>query len=434
MKAIVNVEAELSVLGSVLLEGSLFHTLEIGEEHFYERRHKQIFGAMKKAADCGEFIDMVTVTTNLGEAIQHVGGTTYLLKMAESVASTASLKHHESLIFEAYRNRAARESALEFTKNPSEEGLEALIASLQNVREVGVINQEKTTYEHLLDITDEICFTTDEASVFYTSFNDLDDMISGLQKGEVMIVVSRHYVGKTAFALNLAAGHGRNGGSSMIFSLEMGKKQLLQRMISQEGLMNSQKWRNMVFSEKDYAHAFQAIGMISKWKLAIYDNLLTVSAIRSAIRKMIYDHPDEKHVVIIDYLQLIIPTSKQERRDLEIGEMTRELKLLAVELNIPIVLLSQLSRSVESRQNKRPFLSDLRESGNIEQDADVIAFLYRDDYYNHKAGEHYPMEIIISKQRNGPTGTVELAFQKEYGRFVDPSRCGGVVEVSGGRR
>ncbi|GAB3059584.1 replicative DNA helicase [Virgibacillus ainsalahensis] len=414
-----NYEAEAAVLGAVLLEGALFKDLEVQEEHFYEARHKKIYQAMKQAADRGEFIDLVVVTTNLGEEIYQVGGTSYLLEMTESVASTASMKHHERLIFNAYRLRKARESAIRYSEHPSEEELESLITSLQSIRDVGTDHQEKTTYDYLLEITNDMCDSETERSGCMTSYKNLDEMTGGLQCGDLLIVAARPSVGKTAFALNLAAGHCRNGGSSSIFSLEMGTKPLLRRMISSEGSIDGQKWRSMAFSAQDYEHAMNAIGVISDWKLTIFDQKRTIMDIRSSIRKKLYDDPDGNHLVIIDYLQLIAPTGRRERRDLEIGEITRELKLLAIELNIPIVLLSQLSRGVESRQNKRPLMSDLRESGNIEQDADVIMFLYREDYYANDIEKQNRMEVIISKQRNGPTGTVEMEFDKEYGRFVD---------------
>ena len=226
-------------------------------------------------------------------------------------------------------------------------------------------------------------------------------------------------VGKTVIALNLAMQHAKNEGSAMIFSLETGKKQLLQRMISSVGKINGQKWRNRLFSAADYERALRAVGQISNWRLKIDDHLRTVTAFGAAIRKRVYDEPTQQHLVMIDYLQLMTPTGQRERRDLEIGDITRELKLLSVELYIPIVLLSQLSRNVESRQNKRPLMSDLRESGNIEQDADVISFLYRDDYYDHNSEQSNKLEVIISKQRNGPTGTVEMSFDREYGLFRD---------------
>jgi len=417
MIAIRNVEAEVSVLGSVLVDGTLFKDLVMEEEHFYQTNHRLIFRAMKGVVDAEQFIDMVTVTTELGDAIHQVGGTSYLLAMAQSIASTATLKHHEQLIFNAYRNRKAREYALNFAECPADQELEKLITNLQACREVGAQIEEQTIDGCLLEITKEMCFPTEEQSGFSTSFSGLDDMTGGLQRGELIIVAARPSVGKTAFALNLAAGHAKNNGSAMIFSLEMGKKQLLQRMISSVAMINGQKWRNGLFNVGDYERALTAVGQISNWRLKIDDHLRTVTAIGAAIRKKVYDEPDEQHVVIIDYLQLMTPTGQRERRDLEIGDITRELKLLAVELDIPIVLLSQLSRGVESRQNKRPMMSDLRESGNIEQDADMISFLYRDDYYERHSEHPKKIEIILSKQRNGPTGTVELTFNKEYGLF-----------------
>lgn len=430
MTATVNIEAEASVLGTVLVDGTLFNELALKQEHFVDASHRIVFQAMHAIVTKGDFIDIVTVTTALGDTIGQVGGTTYLLAMAESIASTASLKLHERLVFDAYRNRMAKENALTFAANPSDEGLDELIANLQTYREAGMAKQEKTTDDYLLEITAEMCFPSTEQAGFPTSLEDFDDMTGGLQRGELIIVAARPSVGKTAFALNLAMGHAANGGASFIFSLEMGTKQLLQRMISSVGRINSQKWRNMTFSEEDYKQAIQAVGVISDWEMMIYDQLRTVNEIRAAIRKKIRENPDDKQVAIIDYLQLMTPAGKHDRRDLAIGEITRELKLMAVELNIPIVLLSQLSRGVESRQDKRPLMSDLRESGNIEQDADVISFLYREDYYMKDTKQQHRMEIILSKQRNGPTGTVEVAFDKEYGRVVDLGR---VPELSYGR-
>src|SRR5690606_29188002 len=169
-----------------------------------------------------------------------------------------------------------------------------------------------------------------------------------------------------------------------------------------------------------YDSATKAMAVIADWKLNIYDRTRTINDIRAVVRKAVNEKPDEKHLVVIDYLQLLQTSGRYETRNLEIGAITRELKLLAMELNIPIVLLSQLSRAVEQRQEKRPMLSDLRDSGNIEQDADVVGFLYRDDYYNKESDKENIIEIIIAKQRNGPTGTVELAFFKEHGRFANP--------------
>jgi len=173
----------------------------------------------------------------------------------------------------------------------------------------------------------------------------------------------------------------------------------------------------MDFSAEDYDSATKAMAVIADWKLHIYDQTRTINDIRAVVRKSVNENPEGKHLVVIDYLQLLQTSGRYETRNLEVGAITRELKLLAMELNIPIVLLSQLSRAVEQRQEKRPMLSDLRDSGNIEQDADIVGFLYRDDYYNKESDKQNIIEIIIAKQRNGPTGTVELAFFKEHGRF-----------------
>ncbi|CQR46585.1 Replicative DNA helicase [Paraliobacillus sp. PM-2] len=414
---LVNYEAEASILGSLLLEGTLFSHLTVTEEQFASHKHKLIFRAMQQAARKQQTIDLVTVTTNLKDTIKQIGGATYLLKLAESVPSTESLAHYERLLFEAYRHRKSRELAVNYATKPSDEGLKKLMASLQTYQELGMVNQETDNTDCLKEIANMI-FTGEGASAgFPTSYTDFDNMTGGLQPGELIIIAARPSVGKTAFALNIAAGHCRNQGMSSFFSLEMGKKQLLQRLISAEGTIYNQKWRSLMFSEQDYATAIQAVGEISNWKLSIQEQNRTISDIRASLRKTAHEYPDEKHLAIIDYLQLITPSSKRQRRDLEIGEITRELKLLAMELNIPIVLLSQLSRGVEQRPDKRPLMSDLRESGNIEQDADVIAFLYRDDYYDREAENKNSLEIILAKQRNGPTGVVNLAFFKEFGKF-----------------
>lgn len=413
-----NYEAEAAILGSVLLDGTLFRELHLQEEFFYHARHRRIYQAMKHAYDQDEFIDIVVTTTHLGQDIHQVGGTTYLLELTQSVASTASIKHYEQLVCDAYRLRKSKEYALVYSKDPNEQQLEVLITKLQQIRDIGTDHREKSTYDYLLDITDEIVSPNKEPTGCKTSYKLLDDMTGGFQKGDLLIVAARPSMGKTAFALNIAERHCQSGGAASIFSLEMGIKPLLKRMISSVGFIEGQKWKDLMFSKRDYEHALQAIGMVSDWDLHISDHKRTLMDIRSAIRRRYYDDPEGNHLVIIDYLQLITPAGQRARRDLEIGEITRELKLLAMELNIPIVLLSQLSRGVEARQNKRPLMSDLRESGNIEQDADVILFLYREDYYNRHT-EQNNTEIIISKQRNGPTGTIELMFHKEYGRFEE---------------
>lgn len=321
-----------------------------------------------------------------------------------------------------------------YVENPSDEAMDVLLKKLTYFQDAGTSQKERSTYDYLMEISKDMTEKTIQTG-YMTSLSDFDDMTGGLQKGDLIIVAARPSVGKTAFALNLAAGHCKNKGSSLVISLEMGTKQLLERMISAEGLMDGRKWRNLLFSEEDYEKAFRAIGTIASWDLTIFDTRRTLSQVRSTIRNAVQKDPNGHHLIIIDYLQLITPTTiRKDRRDLEIGEITRELKLLAMELKVPIVLLSQLSRGVESRQDKRPLMSDLRESGNIEQDADVITFLYRDDYYNRMSESPTITEIIISKHRNGPTGTVEVEFWKEYGRFGDMRDVQGTHENIESRR
>lgn len=415
-----NIQAEQAVIGSILLDGSLYKDLRLQHKHFADPSHQRIYQSIERVSEQEKDIDVVTVTTELGEDINSVGGVTYLTELAGSIPSTASLKHYESAVFEAYRQRKTREIALKYAENPNDESLHKLLSDLETVKEIGVQQQEKSTKDYLIEIAEDMAKPPEDAEKgFKTGFKDLDHMTGGLQPGDLIIIAARPSVGKTAFALNIAAGHCSNAGSSHLFSLEMGTKSLLQRMISSEARINGQKWRSMAFSESDYSNAMQAIGILSDWNLEIYDQTRTINDIRPIIRKAVHDDPEGNHLIIIDYLQLLQTSGRYENRNLEVGAMTRELKLLAMELDVPIVLLSQLSRAVEQRQDKRPMLSDLRDSGNIEQDADVVGFLYRDDYYDAQSEQQNIIEIIISKQRNGPTGTVELLFQKEFGRFAN---------------
>lgn len=415
-----NQEAEQSVLGTVLLEGTLFETLTLEPEHFYESRHQKIYEAMQAVNKKGKSVDVVTVTHELGESISNVGGVMYLTQLAEAVPSTSSLKHYESIVFEGYRKRETRKLAMRYAEDPSDEGLHRLMQRLEKVSETGIEEAEQTTKEALMEIAAELMDPPGENDRgFKTGFTDFDEMTGGVQPTDLVVIAARPSVGKTAFALNIGTGHCKNDGTTHIFSLEMPRKQLLYRMISAEAKINGQKWRSMLFSEEDFDRAMTAIGIISDWDIHIHEQEKTINQIKARIRKEVSAEPEKRHLVIIDYLQLITSTGRYENRNLEIGAITRELKLLAKELDIPIIILSQLSRGVESRQDKRPIMSDLRDSGNIEQDADVIGFLYRDDYYDKESEKQNIIEIIISKQRNGPTGTVELYFDKECGKFLN---------------
>ncbi|MCM3741500.1 replicative DNA helicase [Oceanobacillus luteolus] len=411
--------AETSLLGSILLENELFNELEIDSNYFRYQEHKLIFEAMEEAYREKQVIDMVILTAVLGDKIEAIGGVQYLTQLLESIPSTATFKHYEQILIESYQLHQAKQAVQEFLIEPSLSGLDRLVNDLKDVSSLIASETENSTFEELIGISEELMNPNSEKLGHMTGIRSLDELTGGMQRGDLIIVAARPSVGKTAFALNLAAGHCMHGGSALLFSLEMGRRQLLKRMISAQALVNGGKWRDIHnrFSPEDYQQAMRAIGELSNWQLEIIDSKRTIAQIRAEIRKHQLDAVNKNQLVLIDYLQLITPTTlRKERRDLEIGEITRELKLLAMELEIPIVLLSQLSRSVETRQDKRPLMSDLRESGNIEQDADVIALLYRDDYYNKDSKKKNVLEVIISKHRNGPTGVVEMEFLREYGR------------------
>ncbi|WP_082232913.1 replicative DNA helicase [Halobacillus massiliensis] len=415
---IYNEEAEQSVIGSLLLEGDLAKDITLRSEHFCDHRHRLIYEAIRKIERAGEPVNIVTVTTELYEKINGAGGVSYLTELAASIPTTSTLKHHQRLVLDAYRNRKTKEEATHYIQNPSEESLNQLMARFEEYLGEGMVCEDVSNYEALLTISQQICNPPeDHMTGFPTGYHDIDQLTGGTQKSDLIIVAARPSMGKTAFALNLASHHCKNGGSTHLFSLEMHREALLKRLLSCEGEIDAQKWRSLNFSNRDFENCMTAVGEIAEWNLHIHERTRTVSDIRATIRQSIRMHGD-KPLIIIDYLQLLSASGRFERRDLEVGAITRELKLLALELDIPIVLLSQLSRGVEQRKDKRPLMSDLRESGNIEQDADVISFLYRDDYYKRDGGENYEVELIIGKQRNGPVGTVKLGFEKEYGRFV----------------
>ncbi|QAS53463.1 replicative DNA helicase [Halobacillus litoralis] len=416
---IYNQEAEQSVIGTLLLEGELAKDVTLRVEHFFDKRHRLIYQAVRKIERAGEPVNLVTVTTELNKDIQTVGGVSYLTDLAGSIPTRANLKHHQRLVFDAYRNRKTKEEATRYVQNPNEETLDQLMAQLEDYRGEGTITEETTTYETLIEITRELKNPpTDGMTGFATGYKEIDDMTGGTQGGDLIILAGRPSMGKTAFALNLAAHHCKNNGSVHLFSLEMGRKSLFKRMLSCEAGIDGQKWRTLNFSREDYENCFIAVGEIADWNLHVHENARTIADIRAQVRQSIRKDGEQKPMIIIDYLQLLASSSRYERRDLEVGAMTRELKLLARELGVPIILLSQLSRGVEQRKDKRPMMADLRESGNIEQDADVIGFLYREDYYKRDGGESDEVELIISKQRNGPVGSVKLEFVKEYGKFI----------------
>ncbi|CAM5204128.1 replicative DNA helicase [Bacillus paralicheniformis] len=421
-----NVEAEQALLGCILVEGDLIKELSLQPEHFSETRHQVIFKAMREVQKLGKSVDMVTTVTKLGDSVEQVGGLQYLTDLGSAVATTANFLAYQTLIYEAYRLREMKKIAIEFANTPTDDGITELYKRAMELQEIG-IEKTRTKQDVLMEIYNDMHEEKEDITGIPSGLQDLDAMTGGWQNGDLIILAARPSMGKTAFALGLGkANCENNSGVTDIFSLEMPNKQLTHRLLSNLGNIEGSKWKNprKFFSDRDYENATKAIGEYEKWNINIHDKpAQTLADIRSKIRKTKKENTgNKKHLVVIDYLQLIKSIGKFERRDLEVGSITAELKEMARTFEIPIILLSQLSRAVEQRQDKRPMMSDLRESGSIEQDADVVMFLYRDDYYNKNSELKNIIEIDLAKQRNGPTGIIQASFIKEYGRFLNLSR------------
>lgn len=431
-----NLEAEQAVLGAIFLEPSVIVTATeiLSPEDFYRVSHQRIFEAMVRLTDRGEPIDLVTVTNELDERdlLNEVGGVSYLTDLASSVPTAANLEYYAKIVEEKAILRRVIQAATHIvtkTFDESDDVTEVLDFAEKTIFEVSqnkATGNFKNIKDVLIDVYDNIeqlHHHKGDVTGIPTGFKDLDRITSGFQKNDLIIIAARPSVGKTAFALNIAqnvAIHARE--NVAIFSLEMGAEQLVMRMLCAEGNIDAQRLRTGKLEEEDWSKLTMAMGSLSDAGIYIDDTPgIKVSEIRSKCRRLKQEHG--LGMVLIDYLQLIQGSgNSKENRQQEVSEISRSLKALARELEVPVIALSQLSRSVEQRQDKRPMMSDIRESGSIEQDADIVGFLYRDDYYDKESEKENIIEIIIAKQRNGPVGTVELAFVKEYNKFVDLDR------------
>lgn len=428
-----NIEAEQSVIGAIFLEPEAFSTASeiLMPEDFYRAGHQRIFETMLKLADRGEPIDVLTVTTALkdGKHLDEVGGVSYLTELAGSVPTAANIGYYCKIVEEKALLRRLIRTATDIVTTSYEredEVDDVLNDAEKHILEVSGRKNSgafKSIKDVLIDVYDNIEMLhnrKEDVTGIPTGYRDLDRITSGFQRNDLIIIAARPSVGKTAFALNIAQNVAVNTDENVaIFSLEMGAEQLVQRMLCAEGNIDAQRLRNGQLEAEDWSKLTMAMGSLSNAGIYIDDTPgIRVSEIRSKCRRLKQEHG--LGMILIDYLQLIQGSAgSRESRQQEVSEISRSLKGLARELNVPLIALSQLSRGVEQRQDKRPMMSDLRESGSIEQDADIVGFLYRDDYYDQESEKQNIIEIIISKQRNGPVGTVELAFVKEYNKFVD---------------
>ncbi|QHW32220.1 replicative DNA helicase [Paenibacillus rhizovicinus] len=431
-----NMEAEQAVLGAVLLQTEALITAmeRLKSEDFYLPSHQLIYDAMVELGEANQPIDLVTLTSYLQDRqqLEEIGGVSYLAKLGNAVPTAANVDYYAQIVEEKSMLRRLIRTATNIVSDgyaaADDVGLmlsdaESRIMELSNRRSSNGFISIRDVLMEVFERVEHLYSNKGGASGIPSGFSDLDKMTSGFQRNDLIIVAARPSVGKTAFALNIAQNVGVRARETVaIFSLEMSAAQLVQRMICAESNVDAGRMRTGELVGDDWEKLTMAIGSLSEAQIYIDDTPgITVADIRAKCRRLKKERG--LGMILIDYLQLIQGRGKAgENRQQEVSEISRTLKQIARELEVPVIALSQLSRGVEQRQDKRPMMSDLRESGSIEQDADIVAFLYRDDYYDKESEKKNIIEIIIAKQRNGPVGTVELAFLKNYNKFVGLDR------------
>lgn len=435
-----NIEAEQAVLGAMLIDKEAIAkaTEVLSADDFYREAHRVIFSAMLELYNKNEAVDMVTVTEILkrDNKLEDIGGIAYITSLANVVLTAANVKYHAEIVAE----KSVLRQLVRVSTEIAAMGYEANedVGTLLDTAESRILEisnrKKKNDFTAINDILmdsvqsiESLLQNKGGLTGLPAGFADLDKLTSGLHPSDFIILAARPSMGKTALALNIVQNvalraHKVIGGeprSVAFFSLEMSKEQLVNRMLCAEAGIDSQRLRVGEMRDEDWTHLWDACDTMSRAKIYIDDTAgITAMDMRSRARRLKAEHGLD--LIVVDYLQLMQGSGKRNNsgdRQQEVSEISRSLKALARELDVPVLALSQLSRSVESRQVKRPMLSDLRESGSLEQDADIVAFLYREDYYNPET-ENKHTELIIAKHRNGPVDTVNLFFQKQFTKFV----------------
>ena len=432
-----SIEAEQSILGGLMLDNSKWDVVGdlVMEEDFYRQDHRLIYRVVSRLANMGAALDVVTVAEELEQTqeLDNVGGMAYLGELVEKTPSASNVRAYANIVHERSVLRSLIAVSGEISDsafNPSGRTTSELLDNAE--RQVFQIAEGRTgqdggptSINPILTMTlekiDELFNSTEAITGVTTGFRDLDEMTSGLQTSDLVIVAARPSMGKTAFAMNLVESVLIKADKPvLVFSMEMPGDSLLMRMISSLGMINQTRVRSGKLEEDDWPRLTSAVSILKDKPLYIDDTAgLSPTEVRSRARRVAREIKQDIGMIMIDYLQLMQIPGFKDGRTAEISEISRSLKALAKELNCPVVALSQLNRGLEQRTDKRPMNSDLRESGAIEQDADVIMFIYRDEYYNDESPDKGMAEIIIGKQRNGPIGKCKLAFQGQYTKFVD---------------
>ena len=439
-----NIEAEKSVLGAMLLDKEAIAKASelLTADDFYREAHRVIYAGMLELYGRGEAVDFVTLTEILkrDNKLADVGGSAYITALADMVPTAANVKYHAEIVADKSTLRQMVRVATEIAANGYEanddvglllDDAESKILAISNKNKRSDFTPINSIVDAAIETIDKLANNPTGLTGLPTGFLDLDKLTSGLHPSDFIILAARPSMGKTALALNIAANIALKAHKKLkcepksvaIFSLEMSKEQLVNRMLCAEAQIDSQRLRVGELGSDDWDKLWQACDALSKAKIYIDDTPgVTAMDMRARARRLKAEHGLD--LIVVDYLQLMQGSGKRNSfgdRQQEVSEISRSLKALARELDVPVIALSQLSRGVESRTIKRPMLSDLRESGSLEQDADIVAFLYREDYYDPST-ENKQTELIIAKHRNGAVDTVNLFFQKQYTKFRDMAK------------
>jgi len=430
-----NIEAEQSVLGAMLLDKEAISTATefISGDDFYREAHKEIFEAIVDIYNRGEPVDLITLTEKLKtrNTLEAVGGITFLTNLMDAVPTTHNVKYYAKIVEDKSLLRKLIKSSNEIIQKSYQAGED--IGEIIDEAEKGIfnisLNRSTQGFVHLKNILnanfdriEQLYLNKGKITGVPTGFHDLDNKLSGLQKSDLILIAARPSMGKSSFMMNIVQHAAvREKITTAIFSLEMSKEQLTQRLLCSEALIDAHRLRIGDINEDEWVKLARAMGPLSEAPIYIDDTpSISITEMRAKCRRLKLEH--DLGLIVIDYLQLMQGKGNAESRQQEISEISRSLKALAREINVPVVALSQLSRAPEMRADHKPVLSDLRESGAIEQDADVVMFLYRDEYYHPDTEKKNIGEVNIAKQRNGPTGTVELIWLGQFTKFVNKEK------------